>query len=358
MKKLHQYILKKFIVNLFVAISGWIVIFIIINMIEKVSTFIDHDATIQQFFLYYLYFIPYIISLTLPIAMLLAVLFAVSNLAQHNEVIAQLSAGISLYKILSPLFIAAFCISILAGIFNEYIVPSSNENRLDLLRYEIENNTRNRGKFRNHIYVQDTETRKMYIKYFNGKKNEGKEISLQTFSGSVMVERIDAKRMNWKDSSWVLHEASLRRFENDEEQIFQIADTTIMDSRIEPQNLIRVQKKPEEMSFAELNIFIRELSEIGANPRKWLVERHLKIALPFANLIVVLIGAPFASRKRRGGTGLSFGLSLLISFSFFIIIRFGQVLGHQGTLEPLLAAWLGNLIFLGLGLYTLFTVRK
>jgi len=358
MKKLHQYLLKKFIVNLFVAVSGWIVIFVIINMIEKLSTFIDHDATLQQFFLFYLYFIPYIISLTLPIAMLLAVLFAVSNLAQHNELIAQLSSGISLYKILSPLFIAAFFISILSGFFNEYVVTSSNQRRLDLMRYDIEKNPRNHGKFRNDIYVQDTETRKMYLKYFNGKKNEGTEISLQTFTGSVMVERIDAKKMDWQDSSWVLHNASLRKFSGDHEQIRQIADTTITDSRIKPKNLVRIQKKPEEMSFAELDIFINELTDIGANPRKWLVERHLKIALPFANFIVILIGAPFASRKRRGGTGLSFGLSLLISFSFFIIIRFGQVLGHQGTLEPLLAAWLGNLVFLGLGLYTLFTVRK
>jgi lipopolysaccharide export system permease protein len=358
MKKLHQYLLKKFIVNLFVAVSGWIIIFILINMIEKLSTFIDHDATIQQFFLYYLLFIPHIISLTLPIAMLLAVLFAVSGMAQNNELVAQFSSGISLYKILSSLFVAAFIISILAGFFNEYIVPVSNQKRLDMMRYDIENNPRNRGKFRNNIYVQDTETRKMYIKYFNGKKNEGTEVSLQTFSGSIMVERIDAKKMTWQDSSWVLHNASKRIFIDDQEKIFQLADTNITDSRIKPQNLIRIQKKPEEMSYAELNIFIGELTDIGANPRKWLVERHLKIALPFANFIVILIGAPFASRKRRGGSGLSFGLSLLISFSFFIIIRFGQVLGHQGTLEPLLAAWLGNLIFLSLGLYTLFIVRK
>ncbi len=358
MKKLHQYLLKKFLVNLLVAISGWIVIFVIINMIEKVSIFIDNDATLQQFLLFYVYFIPYIISLTLPIAMLLAALFAVSNLAHNNEIVAQLSSGISLYKTLSPVLVAAFIISLLAGVFNEYVVPVSNQNRLELMRHDIKKNPRNQGKFRNNIYLQDTETRKMYVKYFNGKKNEGKEISLQTFSEAVMVERLDAKKMIWKDSSWVLHDASLRKFNNDQEKIYQISDTVITDSRIKPQNLIRIQKKPEEMSFAELNTFIGELTGIGANPRKWVVERHLKLALPFANFIVVLIGAPFASRKRRGGTGLSFGLSLLISFSYFIIIRFGQVLGHQGTLEPLLAAWLGNLIFLSLGLFTLFSVRK
>lgn len=356
--KLNRYLLKKFIINLIVAITGWIVIFVVINMIEQISTFIDNDATLQQFFLYYVYFVPYIISLTLPVAMLLAVLFAVSNLAQHNEIIAQLSSGISLYKILSPLFIAAFLISIGSGFFNEFIVPQSNQLRLDLERYDIKKNPRNRGQLRNNIYVQDTENRKLAIKYFNGRKNEARDVSLQSFSGSVLIQRIDAKTMSWRDSTWVLHDANVRRFEADSERVWFRKDTVINDSRIRPQNLLDVQKKPEEMSYAELNTFIAELRAISADPRKWLVERHLKIALPFANFIVVLIGAPFASRKRRGGIGLSFGLSLLISFSFFIIIRFGQVLGHQGTLEPFMAAWLGNFIFLTLGLISLFSVKK
>jgi lipopolysaccharide export system permease protein len=358
MKKLDQYLLKKFLTNLVVAVSGWIILFIIINMIETVSKFIDNGATLEQFFFYYLYYIPYIISLTLPIAMLLAALFAVTNLAQANELVAQYSSGISLYRILGPLFLTALIISILAGVFNEYVVPQSNQNRLDLMRYDIENRPKNSGKFRNNIYVQDTENRKISIRYFNGKKNIATDVSLQTFDGSTMIERIDAKKMIWQDSLWALKDASVRTFKDDQEKVRQIADTTILDSHIKPTNLIRIKKSPEEMSFAELNTFIDELRDIGANPRKWIVERHLKISLPFANFIVVLIGAPFASRKRRGGTGLSFGLSLLISFSFFILIRFGQVLGHQGTLEPLLAAWLGNLVFLSLGFYSLFTVSK
>lgn len=358
MKKLDIYLLKKFIVNLFIAVSGWIVIFIIINMIEQVSMFVDNNATIKQFILYYAYFIPYIISLTLPIAMLLAVLFAVSNMAQNNEIIAQLSSGISLYKILTPLFLVAFFISVGSIFFDEYIVPISNLKRLDLERYDIEKNPRNLGRINNNINLQDTENRKMTVKYFNGRRNEGRDVSFQTFDGPVMIERIDAEKMFWIDSSWTLKDARIRRFKNGAEILNQTSDTTIADSRIRPKNLIDIQKKPEEMSFAELTDFINELRSIGADPRKWVVDRHLKVALPFANFIVILIGAPFASRKRRGGIGLSFGLSLLISFSFFILIRVGQVLGHQGTLEPFLAAWMGNLVFLSLGLFSLFSVQK
>lgn len=358
MKILHIYLLKKFLLNLALALAGWIILFIVINLIEQASSFIDNSATAGQIFLYYFYFIPYIISLTLPFSMLIAVLFAVSGMAQNNEIIVQLSSGISLYRTLSPLFFIAFIISLAAGAFNEFVVPESNQRKFDLERYEIKKNPRNTGQVNNNINVQDAGNRKMSVKYFNGKKNEAREVSLQTFDGPVIIERIDARSMVWQDSVWKLSDIRIRRFVDGIESTSSIKDTIISNSIVKPENLINIQKKPEEMGFIDLNNFIAELQSIGANPRKWYVERHLKIAIPFANFIVILIGAPFASRKRRGGIGFSFGLSLVISFTFFIIVRFGQVLGHQGTLEPMLAAWLGNLIFLVIGLYSLVTVRK
>ncbi len=357
-KKLTIYLLKKFVVHLFFAILAWITIFVVINMIEQISKFIDWGITIEQFVLYYVYFIPYIISLTLPICMLLAALFSVSNLAQNNEIVAQLSSGISLYRIINPLLILALFISVLAGIFNEEIVPVANQKRLDLERYDMRKNPRNRGKMQNNISVQDNESRKMVVKFFNGQTNVARGVSIQTVEEAKLTQRIDAQKMYWQDSVWKIEDARIREFYNDKEKVHTVEDTVILDSRIKPENLVELQQKPEEMSYSDLNVYIEELREIGADPRKWIVERHLKISLPFANFIVVLIGAPFASRKRRGGTGLNFGVSLLISFIFFILVRFRQVLGHQGTLEPLLAAWLGNIVFFVLGLYTFLTIQK
>ena len=122
--------------------------------------------------------------------------------------------------------------------------------------------------------------------------------------------------------------------------------------------LFELQKKPEEMSYWELKKFISDLQDIGGDAKKWIVDIDLKIAMPFANFIVVLLGAPLASRKKRGGAGVNFGISLMVSFIYFILFRTGQVLGHQGSLEPMLAAWLGNLVFITIGLYVLFTTRK
>ncbi len=357
-KLLDRYLLKRFLINLGIAVLTWILIFLIVDIIENISRFIDKKATLEQFSLYYLYYIPYIISLTLPVAMLLSTLFTVSNFAQNNEIVAQLSAGVSLYRILLPLLLAAFALSIAAGFFNELVVPETNQRRLDIMRYDVQHKIRPSQKSRSNIYVQDSAERTFSVGYFNGRDKRGRNISIKTYHGSTLVERMDAESMVWKEGSWLLKKVKLRRFNGKNESLTILKDTLITNSRIEPAELLLIQKKPEEMSYSELNQFIDNLQEIGADIKKWLVERYLKLSLPFANFIVVLLGAPLASRKRRGGMGFNFGFSLLISFVYFFIIRAGQVFGHQGSLPPLLAAWLGNLIFLAIGLYALLAVRK
>jgi len=357
-KTLHAYLVKNFLGTLGLALLAWIVIFVVLNMVENLSKFIDNGASMGQFLLYYLYLVPYVISLTLPIAMLIAALFSVSQLSNHNEIIAQLTAGISLYKILAPLFVTGLLISVISGFFNEYVVPISNQKRFDIERYEIRHEPKNIGYSQNNIYVQDTDDRKLAIKYFNTGKKTGHNISFLKYRGSSLSGRIDAARMVWDDSTWRLKDVRVRRFSQMGETIRHLKDTVITNSRITPSDLARIQKRPEEMSYKELGTFIQNLKTIGADPQKWEVERDLKLAMPFANFIVILIGAPFASRKRRGGTGLSFGISLAISFIFLVVVRVGQVLGQQGTLDPLLGAWLGNILFLAFGIYTLLTVQK
>jgi lipopolysaccharide export system permease protein len=99
------------------------------------------------------------------------------------------------------------------------------------------------------------------------------------------------------------------------------------------------------MSYSELKIFIAEMDRIGAEIRKWVVELYLKISYPFSNFIIILFGAPIAAQKRRSGTAVGIGISLMVCFIYFMIMRTGQVLGHQGTIVPWLAAWIGNIIF-------------
>ena len=358
MTVLDKYVSRKFIINLLISIGAFVMIFLVVDLIENIDKFIDRDAKSSTVLIYYIYYIPYIINLTLPISMLLSCLFTLGNMSQHNEIVAQKSAGVSLYRIFSPLFVLAFLISIGAGLFSEFVVPWTNQERLDLYRYEIKKHPRNQGTKRNNIYLQDIANRKISIAFFNGNTNEAKKVSLQYFDGRQLVKRIDAQTMNWYENTWVLHDVIERVFEDTVVTRSKYDQLIQTDLKFKPENLLELQKKPEEMSYFELDTFIKDMTKIGAEVRKWIVELHLKISYPFANFIIILFGAPIAARKRRSGTAVGIGISLLICFVYFLFIRMGQVMGHQGALSPWLGAWLGNIIFGIAGLYTLITSRK
>jgi lipopolysaccharide export system permease protein len=357
MKLLDIYLIKKFLLNLIFGISAFIIVFLVIDIVENIDKFIDKEATTSIVALYYLYYIPHIISLTLPINMLLATLFSVGNMTKHNEVVAQKSAGVSLYRIFTPIFICAFFVSILAGLFSETVVPWASQKKYDIYRYEIKKNPKNIGKNRNNIYIQDSENRKTSVGFFNGTKNEAQRVSILYFDGPVLLKRLDAKTMIWKDQKWVLINVVERKFENSNEKIINYPKLTITDLRFKPENLMELQKKPEEMSYTELEKFIDEMHAIGAEAKKWIVELNLKISYPFASFIIVLFGAPLAARKRRGGNAVGIGISLLVCFIYYFFVHTGRVMGHQGSLHPLLAAWVGNIIFIFAGVFAMIKAR-
>ena len=114
---------------------------------------------------------------------------------------------------------------------------------------------------------------------------------------------------------------------------------------IDVEKLLIMQKKPEEMSYKELKSFIAEVVRNGGDPDRWLVDLYLKFSFPFANFIIVLFGAPLSAKKQRSSAGVGFGISLAICFFYFGIVKTAQTLGHNGTIPPIVAAWLANVIF-------------
>ena len=64
------------------------------------------------------------------------------------------------------------------------------------------------------------------------------------------------------------------------------------------------------------------------------------------NLIVVLFGIPLVVLKEKNSLSFGSGASIFVIFGYYAFIKFGQSLGFNGIVEPLLSAWLGNILFL------------
>ncbi len=360
MTLLDRYIIRKFLVILLFNILAFIIIFLVIDLIEHLDKFLAYKATFHQVVKYYFYYIPFIIILTLPISMLLSSLFSLGSMAQYNEITAIQTSGVSLYRILFPILVLAFLISIISGIAGETIVPQANRLRLDVYRYEIKKEARKVRSARSQLAIQDTGHRQLYIQFYEVAKKRAHNVNILWIEGDKITRRLDCRYMVWNPAQemWMLHNVTERILQDTAEQVIHHDSLKYADSRITPEDLIDLEIQPEEMNYAELNRFVDKMLELGADARRWLVDLYMKISYPLANFIIVLFGAPLAARKRRSGPALGFALALLISFIYFLFLRTGQVLGHKGDLPPWLAAWIGNIVFGAGGIITMLRVRK
>jgi lipopolysaccharide export system permease protein len=360
MRILPNYILKRFLTILFFTTMAFIVIFIVVDLIERLDKFLAQDTEWTNLALYYIYYIPYIIILTLPVNMLLSTLFSIGLMAQYNEIIACKSAGISLYRIVFPILMLGLLISILSGLAAETVVPQTNRIRLDVWRYDIRKEKRNILAKRDRLALQDGNSKQLYIGFYDSAKEMGTQINLVWVSKNGIAKRWDAKSMKWnaERSGWLMLDVVERVFTDTTENVTYQDSIWYTETKIYPDDLIELETKPEEMNYVELNRFVDRMIEIGADARKWKVDLYMKISYPFANFIIVLFGAPLASRKRRSGPAIGFAIALLISFIYFLFLRTGQVLGHKGDINPWIAAWAGNIVFGIGGIIAMIKVRK
>lgn len=344
---LDKYLIKKFLIILFFNILAFIVIFVVIDLIENLDKFLSFHASFGQVFLYYIYYIPFIIVLTLPISMLLSSLFALGSMAQHNEIIAMKSSSLSLYRILFPLFLIALLISVIIGFAGETILPETNRARLDIYRYDIKKESRQITGARNQIAIQDGKNKQIFIQLYETRKQRAHKVNIIQAENNKIDLRLDARFMQWdsNNNNWILIDVTKRVLSDTSEIVTKYDTVKYTSSNITPEDLLDLEIQPEEMNYMELNRFVDKMIALGADARKWLVDLYMKISYPLANFIIVLFGAPLAAQKRRSGPALGFAIALLISFIYFLFLRTGQVLGHKGDLDPWLAAWIGNIVF-------------
>ena len=105
--------------------------------------------------------------------------------------------------------------------------------------------------------------------------------------------------------------------------------------------------------------YITKLKGEGFNATRYVVELYSKTAIPFVNFIMCLIAIPFALRSSRSsGIVMGVGVSIIIAFSYWIILSFGISLGKGSVLPPIFAAWLANIIFSAAGAVMLISTRQ
>lgn len=351
MNILTRYIARRLAVY-YVSLMGMMMIFFVfVDFMENIRRITRHHARLDLIGLYYINLIPKLFVEMSWVAFLVAILFVIGSLVKNNEYTAMLAGGISIYNIGVPLLVIGLLLSLTVFCVQELIVPSGilQANEIDEGDFVEQPSAR---------LIQDiagvAKGSKFYF-FDNTDIAHGilTGVHIYTKKGGSIVGRIDAEKAVWnrKNARWYLQNGVIRKFSS----LGQITEDTPFSTmeapfREAPKTLEVYSLGKGEMDFRELRYQIRNLEKSGYNAQRPKVEYQKKFAFPLANCIAVFLGLPFALERRRGGLTASFAFSVLAAFLYYGTFQIGLTLGKGGVLPAMLAAWLSNFLFLGIGI--------
>jgi len=268
-KIFDRYALRQFITTALFSLGAFVAIFLIIDLMENLDDFLDRSAPAGIIVMYYVYFMPEIIKLMLPVSVLLSALFTTGRLSTYNELTALKSGGVSLYRFMAPFVIFAMVISGFAIYFNGWVVPYTNQKKFQIARVYfhkyLENSTSS------NIFIQDSRSRILSIGIFDESRKTALRVSIQEFDPadlSVMTARYDAFEMRWDADTrdWTLSKGTARSFTEDGEVETPFNEKTLVSMNFSPDDIRKKQQKPDEMNYTELGEFIEGQKRAGRGP--------------------------------------------------------------------------------------------
>jgi lipopolysaccharide export system permease protein len=351
MSKLDWYIIKKFLGTFFFSISLILIIVVVFDISEKVDDFFESKAPLRAIlFDYYLNFIPYFGNLFSPLFTFIAVIFFTSKMAGNTEIISILTSGVSFNRFLRPFLISATFLCVLSFVLGNFIIPASNQLRLDFEYEYLKSPYKNRDK---DIHMQIEPGTFIYIESYNIQKNIGYKFSIENFDKNELKKKLYSSYIQWDEQKekWTIYNYIEREIDGLYEEINkgEQKDTVL---NLRPKDFNFRLSMVETMNYYELNSFIdKEKMKGSKNLVFHLIEKHKRIAFPFATIILTLVAVAMASRKVKGGIGLHLGLGLLISFSYILFMQISTTFATNGDLSPIIAVWIPNFLFIILAFY-------
>lgn len=346
LKIIDLYIIRKFLGTFVYSIVLILAIAVIFDISEKIDDFIETSAPLKEIiFSYYMNFIPYFAVLFSSLFTFISVIFFTSKMAYNTEIIAILSSGVSFRRMLLPYFISASIIMVFSFTLSNFVIPKANKTKLDFEEKYI--HKRPQSYNRKNIHKQIEPGVFVYLESYSTMSRTGYNFSMEKFVDGKLTSKIMADQINWDTTknAWNMRRYYIRDIDGYKESLKEgnSKDTVIM---LSPADFERRLNAVEAMTFNELNEFIDVSKMQGeTNLTAYLIERYKRTAFPFSTYILTLIGVAVSSKKVRGGIGSQLGIGLAASFAYILFMQLSSQFAIGGSLPPLVAVWLPNLIF-------------
>jgi len=341
MKILHLYVLRQFVVHFLVSAAGFVVIFIVVDLSNSISAYLDRGAAAAEIASYYAWSIPYFLFLILPMAMLLGSLFCVGGLSKRNELSAMKAAGVPLFRILLPIQVFALLVSLAAWGASSDLVPRANRERA-LRSFAPSSPAR---QHRAQLVLRDQGGQVITFGEYRVDEKRGRKITIDRFAGSDLVSKLRADEAIWDKDRWRFMNGEIRRLIPAPERVVAFDTTQVETVTLVPEDFSRESRPVEQLSTEDLLGLVNRKAKNGLAASRDRVELALRVSFAFSNVIMVLFGLPLSSHTRQASRPLQVGICLLISFVFYGSLQAARAMGWNDMVDPVVAVWAPNVLF-------------
>jgi lipopolysaccharide export system permease protein len=377
MRLLDRYLLREFLVPLFFCLGGFLIFWVAVDLSSEIGGMQKEGLRAAQIAQYYLYKTPSFLIMVMPVGLMLATLYTLTNHARYNEITAIRAAGVSLTRLCLPYLAVGVLATVALFALNEFVVPQT-EDIADQLHSRYSQRYFKGSKLQPIktlafvSTISEKERRYWVIGVYNQQTGEMTRPHFDWTLPDGSSVAVDAERATYSNGVWTFFNAQEKR----------ISATNAISPKAVTHETLAFTNFSETPDRIRSEIFINDHLNTTSNTRRadiplriivnylWLhpnpeakirpwvyTKLHGRFAGPVACLVVVLVAIPFAAASGRRNVYVGVAASILIFFTYYVLQQLGFAFGEAGRVPPWLGAWLPNLAFAVGSLWAIARVR-
>ena len=363
-KRLDRYLVREMIVPFLIGQGAVVLMLTGTVLYNNADTFLNNEIPALAIVKIAFYFLPYLVNLTMPVAMAIAASLTVSRLARDSEITVMRAAGISLKRVFLPLFAIGLVVSFADFYFGERVVPWANQ-QFEKTMTSLSFSKGFRPQPGQVIQSPDQKITASIGGMELRKDNSARMTNVMILQGGLYGKPATvtlAPSAEYRNGIWTLYNANIYTYSADgTHDRYGAAKTVTVDFKLAQKTFQTIYLQLPLYSNAATKTF-RQLSEEVALQRRaryvdprLLLEYHFKLSVPFSCLVFAIACPPLALKFARAGNFMGVLLSIVLVFVYWNTLLAAKILGskYPNMLPPAVAGWGQNLVFSLIGLYFL-----
>jgi len=355
MQTLDRYIFFRVLLPFIYCVVGFVSVWLVFDLSENAPAFLDNKAPLSLLVEFYVRRAPEIILMSIPIGLLLATLYTLTQMSRRNEIISMLCAGRSVVRVLMPLFVLGLILTVIATVFNYSAAPHAGAVKKEILTDLRKQGDVDRKAVRGHLFRNREDRRFWYVARLNpGIERLAWVQIIQEGPGGTLRRNYYAENASYDHATktWRLERGKVVDFNPQgdvkEQRYFEVL--RVRNFSETPWRISSSVLDASLLSVPELREYLRNNSHFTpARLAPYKTQLAYRWALPWGCFVAVLIAGPlgivYSRRGLMGSITLAIGLFFLLILGSSLFLALGK--GYRINAD--LAAWAPVLFFAAVG---------